>query len=87
MYITLRVIRALFGLVALWQLYRLFSVLVSSEATYGQVTTMAWAIAIVDGVIVIVFGALFFASRLLINRIHRKRTGSPHPALVSHWSI
>lgn len=87
MYVILRVIRAAFGLIAAWQLYSMFSVYLSYLDTLGFVTSMAWAMIIIKAFIVIVFGSLFFAVRILINRLYKKKSGGPHPALISPWSL
>ena len=87
MYIILRTIRAASGLIAVWQIYSISSVYLSSLTTVGAVTSMAWAFIIIKAVIVIIFGGLFFVIRLLINRLYKKKTGGPHPALRSLWSL
>lgn len=87
MYTILRLVRAAFGLIAIWQLYSMGSVYTSSMLEFGEETSMAWAFIIIKAIIVIVFGSLFFVIRLLINRSHKKRVGGPHPALLSRWSL
>ena len=87
MYIILRIVRVAFGLLAAWQLYGILNVFAYSINTFGFETPNAKALIIIKAVIVVVFGGLFFAIRSIINRLHKKRAGVAHPALMSPLSL
>ncbi len=86
MYTVLRIIRGIAGFIAGWQIFGLLPVigwLSNLSATTGGM----WAIALVKALILVVFGAIFFGLRSLINNLHTKRHGIPHPALAGRWSL
>lgn len=76
----LRIVRGFFGVIFLWQIFTLLPSLgwlgsVSSPTEAEQAMLMA---KIVLGAI---SGTLFFAMRPMINWIHSRKHGAPHPAL------
>ena len=86
MYLLLRIIRGIVGAIAGWQVIGLLPV-AGWVQNLGAVTSAMWAIFVLKLVLLLVFGGLFFALRLLINRLHVRFQGSPHPALVKRWSL
>jgi hypothetical protein len=85
-YLLLRVIRAVFGFMAAWQILGLLPVvgwLQNIESASGGM----WAIALVKIVMLLVFGTIFYGLRALINKLHFKKHGTQHPALVGRWSL
>jgi hypothetical protein len=85
-YILLRIIRALFGFIAAGQLLGLLPVigwLSNLSATNGGM----WVIVVVKVFILLVFGGTFFWLRTLINKLHTKKHGMPHPTLHTRWTL
>ncbi|AYM96602.1 hypothetical protein EAG14_11615 [Acidovorax sp. 1608163] len=52
----------------------------------AEMSTFASVFALKLAVIA-VLGSLFFGLRLLLNWIHDKTKGGPHPALVKLWGL
>ena len=44
-------------------------------------------IIIIGVIAIIIFGALFMGLRNLINSMHHKINGKPHPSLTTVWSL
>lgn len=52
------------------------------------VTGGMWALVLIKVLAMALFGWLFFALRGLINRLHTKKRGVPHPALADKkWAL
>ena len=86
MYSTLRIIRGIVGFIAGWQIVGLLPIigwLSNLEATNGGM----WAIALLKALVLLVFGGIFFGLRALINKLHTKQHGIPHPAMTGKWSL
>ena len=85
-YILLRFIRALFGFIAGWQIIGLLPVigwLSNLSATNGGM----WAVVFVKALIFLMFGGIFFWLRTLINKLHTKKHGKPHPTMYTQWML
>ena len=85
-YIVLRVVRALIGFIAGWQIFGLLPVigwLSNLNATTGGM----WAIVFVKAIILLIFGAMFFWLRTIINKLHSKKHGKPHPTMHTQWTL
>ena len=82
MFGLLRFIRGVCGFVFALQVLGLVPVLTwfsQPDAIDGKMMAM---LVLKIGVLV-VFGGLFFGLRKLINRLHEKKHGAPHPALAT----
>jgi hypothetical protein len=85
MYLGLRVIRGIVGFIALWQVISLLPV-ITWIANPGSITSAMVLVVSVKAILLVAFGATYFAMRDLINKRHA-RTGSRHPVLTSQWSL
>ena len=72
----------LFGLEVIG-LVPLFTWLQQPDARTGNM----WALVFIKVVALIIFGALFFWLRHLINKLHIKKHGAPHPSLAKIWAF
>lgn len=82
MYMTLRVLRGIAGLLLALQLFQLVPAIIWPP-TYDAEMPGELQFWYTSKIVFTVFFAItFFGLRLLINWIHRKRTGEPHPALA-----
>lgn len=83
----LRIIRCFCGLIVVLQLIQLFPVL--TWVTQPQaVTGNMMAILTIKVAAMIVFCGLFFGLRWLINHLHVRRYGVPHPTLaLRKWAL
>ena len=45
------------------------------------------ALVFIKVIALVVFGALFFGLRSLINWLYTKKHGTPHPALAKMWAL
>lgn len=86
MYLVLRIVRGIFGAIAGWQVIGMLPV-TGWLQNLGAVTSSMWAVLALKLVLLLLFCSLFFGMRLLINRLHIRLQGSPHPALVKTWSL
>lgn len=85
-YIALRVIRAICGFVAAWQVVGLLPVigwLSNLSATTGGM----WAFVFFKLLVMLIFGLAFFWLRALINRLNMNKHGRPHPAMYTQWTL
>ena len=82
----LRFIRGIFGIVAIWQVFGLLPV-AGWLKNLGGVTAEMWVFLAIKLFALFVFTVPFFALRTLINHLHSKKFGTPHPALASKWSF
>lgn len=83
-YILPRIIRALFGFIAGWQILGLLPVigwLSNLSATTGGM----WAIVFVKALVLLIFGGIFFWLRPLINKLHTKKHGKPR--MYTQWTL
>jgi hypothetical protein len=80
----LRIIRGLFGILFGMQILHLLPVItwINGGVTGGMV-----AVAMLKVLLLLLFGALFFGLRALINWLHAQKHGCPHPALVKTWAL
>lgn len=86
MYMLLRIIRVLFGFVAFWQIFALYPI-IGWIPHISQVTGQVWALVVLHVVVFVVFAGLFIGLRVLINKLHTKQYGHPHPALAKFMSF
>lgn len=84
--LTLRIIRGAFGLLTLWQIMGLLSVLVWI-ANGGDIDREVVAWMVVKLLALALFLALFFAVRGMVNWIHQKRHGPGAGPLLRRWSL
>jgi hypothetical protein len=80
MYTALRIVRGIIGLVLGWQIIGLLPIITWLQDT-SSITGNMIAALVLKVVLIGLFGAAFFGMRWLINKIHTKRHGVPHPAL------
>jgi len=85
MFGLLRLVRGFCGLIVGMNILGLL-LLPSRLQLPGGVTELP-ALVFGKTIALIVFGALFFALRNLINWMHAKKHGTPHPALVKKWAL
>lgn len=83
---TLRIVRGLFGFVWVWQVIGLIPVscYVSNP---GAVTREMWITVLFKGTIMLIFWGFFVGLRALINKLHNRWYGKPHPGLRKNWSL
>ncbi len=90
MFAALRFVRGVFGLFFALQVLQVIeglALLFRPEAA-GFDTGKIFALMLIKVVFLTAFGVLFFWLRSLINKLHTKRTGSPHPALAEkRWAL
>lgn len=91
MFIVLRTIRGLFGLIFAYQLFGIIGTPIAAMNTISNhpdlvinwMEVLGWLT--VKVITAILFGGLFFGMRWIIQRLHTKINGVPHPALVGKW--
>ncbi len=87
MFRVLRFIRGVCGFIFALQIFGLlpmYTWLLQPDAITGHMLALAFCKVIV----LVVFGGLFFALRIIINRLHAKKHGVPHPALAkTTWAV
>lgn len=82
----LRFIRGFCGFLFAMQIIGLFPVITwlqQPDAVSGNML----ALVFIKVVALVVFGALFFWLRNLINRVYTKKHGTTHPALIKQWAL
>lgn len=82
MFGLLRIVRAIAGLGFLFQLIGLLPVLTWLQDT-SAVDGKMIAFLGIKILLALVFGAIFFGMRMLINWLHVKKDGKPHPVLAN----
>jgi hypothetical protein len=82
----LRAVRVICGLLFALQIVGLLPVF-SWTNQPDAITAGMWAIVFIKVVLMAIFGGLFFGLRTLINHLHSKKHGAPHPALVKVWAL
>lgn len=85
-YVSLRLVRALLGFIAAWQVLGLLPIigwLFNLGATNGGM----WAVALIKSILMLVAGGLFFWLGRFVNRLHMKKHGKPHPGLYTQWTL
>ncbi|KZY36774.1 hypothetical protein A3754_01230 [Alcanivorax sp. HI0083] len=90
MYFVLRVIRGFCGFVfALQALHVVQSIVwLLSNGTSGVDIGKFMALLLIKVIVLAISGALFFGLRWLINRLHSKMKGCPHPSLAEkRWAL
>jgi hypothetical protein len=73
MYMLLRIIRGISGFIAGWQIIGLLPIF-GWWQNIESVTSEMWALVIFKLFVLLVFGAIFFALRAPINKLHKKKT-------------
>ena len=86
MYTLLRLVRGFFGFVAAWQVLGLLPVL-SWLQDINAVNGNMMAILVVKILAMAMSFGAFFVLRTLINKLHTKRHGTQHPALLKKWAL
>ncbi|MNZ78755.1 hypothetical protein D3C78_973420 [compost metagenome] len=86
MYLALRVLRAIIGIIAAIQFYGtarfIRTELIESPMVSGEVMLLSIRLII----LIIAVGA-FIGLRKLINHLHSKKFSKPHPALNTPWAL
>lgn len=82
----LRFIRGFCGFLFAMQIIGLFPVLTWLQQP-DAVTGNMLALVFIKVVALVIFGALFFWLRNLINRLYTKKHGIQHPALIKQWAL
>jgi len=85
-YIFLRIVRAIFGLIAAWQVLGLLPV-IGWLSNLGATNGGMWAFVLVKSILMLVTGGLFFWLSKYINRLHMKKHGKPHAGLYTQWTF
>jgi hypothetical protein len=91
MFIALRIIRGLFGLIFGYQLFGIIGLpiaIINATAqnpgvAINRMEIFGWLI--VKLITAAIFGGLFFGMRSIIQRLHMKLRGAPHAALSGKW--
>jgi len=87
MFLLLRLIRGFCGFVYVMQFFGLYPVLTWLQQP-DAVTGGMWAQALIKVLTLVLFGWLFFWLRSVINSLHTKKHGVPHPALAEKkWAL
>ena len=86
MYALLRIIRTLFGFVFIWQILGFIPVF-SWISNPGAITGNMMALVAIKLLVMAVAGCIFFYGRRVINSMHSKSKGEPHPSLTGVWSL
>ena len=87
MFAFLRLVRGICGFLFASQIIGLLPVLTWLQHP-NVITGEMWALVVVKVVATLVFGWLFIWLRGVINRLHVKKLGKPHPALaVKKWAL
>lgn len=87
---ALRIARGFVGFIGGWQLIGLlpaFSLIASSDSLANIDTGKMAALFLVKLFVATVCFAIFFWLRHVINTIHVRRYGTPHPALTKKWGL
>ncbi|MFC4161918.1 hypothetical protein [Chitinimonas lacunae] len=83
----LRVIRAVFGFLFALQAIGILSA-IGDLGSPSIDQEKLFVVLFVKIIAALIFGPLFFGLRALINKIHTKKYGSPHPLLgKSTWAL
>lgn len=91
MFIVLRIIRGLFGLIFAYQLFGITGAPIAAmnavannpDLVINWTELLGWLI--VKILTAFLFGGFFFGMRWIIQRLHTKLRGKPLPALVEKW--
>lgn len=85
-YVPLRIARTLAGLLFGFQLLALIPLLGYVATPQASMAALA-AVFAVKLALVAVLAGVFFGLRILINWVHVKTSGVPHPAMAKVWSL
>ena len=86
MYLVLRIVRAVCGLIAALQIFGLLPVLGWLQ-NLGAVTGDMWAVVVAKLLLLFVFGGIFFGLRSIINRSYLKAHGASNQTRIGLWSL
>lgn len=87
MFGLLRFIRGFCGFLFALQIIGLLPVLTWLQQP-DAITGGMWAQVLIKAIALVLFGWLFFWLRGVINRLHTKKHGAPHPALTEKkWAL
>ena len=73
---TVRVLRVIAGLIAAWQILGLLPVLTTWLPNFGQVTGSMWAIALLKGLVFLIFGGIYVALGKVKRRLEKSGASS-----------
>ena len=83
----LRIVRGFFGFLIVLQIFGLVPVLTWLQQP-SAVTGSMYGQLLVKVIFLLLFGGLFFGLRSVINRLHLKKHGVPHPTLAEkRWAL
>lgn len=87
MFGLLRLIRGFCGFLFAMQIFGLLPVLTWLQQP-DAITGGMWALVTIKVLALALFGWLFFGLRSIINRLHTKKHGVPHPVLAEKkWAL
>ncbi|MCU7839665.1 MAG: hypothetical protein KZQ94_09830 [Candidatus Thiodiazotropha sp. (ex Troendleina suluensis)] len=86
MYLALRIIRGIFGLIFGMQVIGLLPIL-SLLTNPSEMSGELLAVVTVKLIALVISGAIFFYGRTGINALHKILKGEPHPSLAKKWSL
>lgn len=90
MFVLLRTVRGIFGFLFAMQVVQVVEALIwmSKPQAAGADAGSVAALLLIKLVVLAIAGAVFFWLRSLINKLHTKKHGSPHPALgTKRWAL
>ena len=91
MFFALRVVRGIFGAVFALQILQVLEALLLLVTNYEAVNAdigKYFALLLIKTVVLAVAGFVFFWLRKLINNLHEKKYGEPHPSLATKkWNL
>ncbi len=91
MFIFLRIVRAIFGVVFASEVIYIFEAIVTLIMNSGNSTVDSgkfFAVLLSKLVVLVGSGFAFFYLRKLINALHEKKHGEPHPSLATKkWNL
>lgn len=86
MYVALRIIRGLVGFVAAWQIVGLIQA-IGWLSNLDAINGGAWTFIFAKFLFTAIFVMAFFGLRSLINKLHIRKYGAPHPAMHTQWAL
>ena len=87
MMVFLRVIRGFIGFLFVLQIFGVVIILTWLQQP-NAVTGYVFGQLLFRVVVLLLFGGLFFGLRSVINRLHSKKHGVPHPVLAERrWAL
>ncbi|MGA6098585.1 hypothetical protein ACPESN_12000 [Stutzerimonas marianensis] len=86
MYLTLRIIRAVIGIVAAFQFFGTAR-FIRTELIESHINSDSLILLALRLIILAVSGGAFLGLRKFINHLHTNKLNTPHPALNKPWAL